>query len=200
MVIIIKNSQKYFIEQQKRLAELDGVIEEVYSGQNVIKVENPDCENPSENLKLSKATTKTSYENYLFGIGDSKEAGVPYFNLAYSSNSGNMQIRLRVDGKSVYSQYVLVGEWIQFYVVKSGNTFTLYIDPMCKYGSTTFYTDYYKEVILSSASSINFTKDCNLGFASNEGCQNPGDYPVYYDDIRVYDYAFNPYPNGETNG
>ena len=151
-------------------------------------------------IKITKATEKTSYENYLFGIGDSKDVGKPYFNVAYTSNKGNMQIRLRVDGNNVYSQYILVGEWIEFYVVKSGNKFTLYIDPMCKYGSATFYSDYYKEVTLSDVSAINFTNDCNLGFASNAGCQDPGDYPVYYDDIRVYDYAFEPYTKGETNG
>ncbi len=40
MIVIIKNSQKYFIEQQNRIAEIDGVIEEVYSGQTVVKTYN----------------------------------------------------------------------------------------------------------------------------------------------------------------
>ena len=40
MLIIIKKSQKYFIEQQRRLGELNGVIEESYSGQTVIKTYN----------------------------------------------------------------------------------------------------------------------------------------------------------------
>ena len=37
---IMKKSQKYFVEQQNRLAELNGVIEESYSGQSVIKTYN----------------------------------------------------------------------------------------------------------------------------------------------------------------
>ena len=51
MSLIIKKSQKYFIGQQKRLAELDGVIEEVYAGQLVISTYN------------AKDETKDKFEN-----------------------------------------------------------------------------------------------------------------------------------------
>ncbi len=40
MMVIMKKSQKYFREQQSRLGELNGVIEESYSGQTVIKTYN----------------------------------------------------------------------------------------------------------------------------------------------------------------
>ena len=40
MGLILKNSQKYFNEQQKQLGELNGHIEEVYGGHNIIKVYN----------------------------------------------------------------------------------------------------------------------------------------------------------------
>ena len=40
MFIIMKKSQKYFIEQQNRLGDLNGVIEETYSGQTIIKTYN----------------------------------------------------------------------------------------------------------------------------------------------------------------
>lgn len=40
MMLIMKKSQKYFVEQQERLGELNGVIEETYSGQTVIKTYN----------------------------------------------------------------------------------------------------------------------------------------------------------------
>ena len=40
MSIIMKKSQKYFVEGQNRLGELNGVIEESYSGQTVIKTYN----------------------------------------------------------------------------------------------------------------------------------------------------------------
>ncbi len=40
MFIIMSKSQKYFIEQQNKLGELNGVIEESYAGQTVIKTYN----------------------------------------------------------------------------------------------------------------------------------------------------------------
>lgn len=40
MALIIAKSQKYFVEQQQKLAEIDGVIEEVYAGQTVINIYN----------------------------------------------------------------------------------------------------------------------------------------------------------------
>lgn len=40
MSVIMKHSQKYFIAQQKELGKLNGHIEEIYSGHNVVKVYN----------------------------------------------------------------------------------------------------------------------------------------------------------------
>ena len=37
MFIFMSRSQKYFVKQQNKIAEIDGVIEEVYAGQTVIK-------------------------------------------------------------------------------------------------------------------------------------------------------------------
>ena len=40
MVVILSKSQKYFAEQQEQLGDLNGHIEEIYSGHNVVKVYN----------------------------------------------------------------------------------------------------------------------------------------------------------------
>lgn len=40
MFLVMRKSQKYFVEQQNRLAEINSVIEESYSGQTVIKTYN----------------------------------------------------------------------------------------------------------------------------------------------------------------
>ena len=40
MTIILKNSQKYFIARQEELGNMNGHIEEIYSGHNVVKVYN----------------------------------------------------------------------------------------------------------------------------------------------------------------
>lgn len=40
MFLIMRKSQKYFVEQQNKLGELDGVVEEIYSGQSIVKTYN----------------------------------------------------------------------------------------------------------------------------------------------------------------
>ena len=66
MSIIIKNSQKYFVEQQKRLAELDGVIEEVYSGQSVIRVYNATSETKDKFENVNKKLYTTGWRAQFF--------------------------------------------------------------------------------------------------------------------------------------
>ena len=66
MTIIIKNSQKYFVEQQKRLAELDGVIEEVYSGQTVIGVYNAKDETKEKFENVNKRLYTTGWKSQFF--------------------------------------------------------------------------------------------------------------------------------------
>lgn len=38
--LVVKKSQKYFVAQQKYLGKINGQIEEVYSGQNIVKAFN----------------------------------------------------------------------------------------------------------------------------------------------------------------
>ena len=66
MTIIIKNSQKFFVEQQKRLAELDGVIEEVYSGQTVIGVYNAKDETKEKFENVNKRLYTTGWKSQFF--------------------------------------------------------------------------------------------------------------------------------------
>jgi len=66
MAIIVKNSQKYFVEQQKRLAELDGVIEEVYSGQTVINVYNAKDETKDKFEKVNKRLYTNGWKSQFF--------------------------------------------------------------------------------------------------------------------------------------
>ena len=66
MAVIIKNSQKYFIEQQKRLAEIDGVIEEVYSGQTVINVYNAKDETKDKFEEVNKKLYTTGWKSQFF--------------------------------------------------------------------------------------------------------------------------------------
>lgn len=54
MGIILKNSQKYFIKRQKELGNLNGYIEEIYSGHNVVKAYNGEKEAFKSFNKLNK--------------------------------------------------------------------------------------------------------------------------------------------------
>lgn len=65
MVLIINKSQKYFIMQQENLGELNGLIEEDYSGQTVIKSYNAEKETKKKfdevNNKLRVSSWKSQF-------------------------------------------------------------------------------------------------------------------------------------------
>lgn len=65
MGLILKKSQKYFNEQQKQLGRLNGHIEEIYSGHNIIKVYNATEEANKEfneiNDKLYSSNMKSQF-------------------------------------------------------------------------------------------------------------------------------------------
>ena len=65
MGAILGKSQKYFVERQKELGNLNGYIEEVYSGHNVVKAYNGDKESNAEfdklNSKLYECNRKSQF-------------------------------------------------------------------------------------------------------------------------------------------
>lgn len=63
MFVIIRKSQKYFIEQQNRLAELNGIIEENYSGQTVIKTYNAGFESKEKFKKVNKKLYDSAWKS-----------------------------------------------------------------------------------------------------------------------------------------
>ena len=54
MGLILKKSQKYFVQRQVELGDLNGHIEEIYSGHNVVKVYNGDKESLEEFNRLNE--------------------------------------------------------------------------------------------------------------------------------------------------
>ncbi len=69
MFAIMKRSQKYFIEQQNRLGELDGVVEEVYSGQSIIKTYNALGETTDKFEKVNKKLYNAAWKSqFMSGI------------------------------------------------------------------------------------------------------------------------------------
>lgn len=66
MFLIISKSQKYFIKQQRLLGDLNGHIEEAYSGHNVIKVYNAENEFGKEFDEINKNLYKNTWKSNFF--------------------------------------------------------------------------------------------------------------------------------------
>ena len=71
MGLILKNSQKYFVKRQKELGNLNGHIEETYSGLNIIKVynavENSNKKFDSYNQKVYEASKMSHFLGGMMG-------------------------------------------------------------------------------------------------------------------------------------
>ena len=65
MILILKNSQKYFVEKQEQLGNLNGHIEEIYSGLNVVKAYNGKAESDFKfdelNMKVCESNRKSQF-------------------------------------------------------------------------------------------------------------------------------------------
>ena len=65
MITILKKSQKYFVKKQTELGNLDGHVEEIYSGLNVVKVYNGKKESDKKfneyNKKVCEANRKSQF-------------------------------------------------------------------------------------------------------------------------------------------
>lgn len=69
MTVILKNSQKYFVSKQTELGNLNGHIEEVYSGLNVVKAYNGEKESNIKFDELNKKVCKSNQKSqFLSGI------------------------------------------------------------------------------------------------------------------------------------
>ena len=66
---ILGKSQKYFVERQEQLGDLNGYIEEIYSGHNIVKVYNGEKEAQNEFNKLNKKLYDSNRKSqFLSGI------------------------------------------------------------------------------------------------------------------------------------
>lgn len=66
MIVIISRSQKYFVEQQKYLGQINGHIEEVYSGHNVVKAYNAEEELHYDFQNYNKKLYKSNWKSQFF--------------------------------------------------------------------------------------------------------------------------------------
>ncbi len=69
VVIIVRMSQKYFIAQQKSLGDIDGHIEETFSGHNVVKAFNREDEEIKNFKKINDVLYESAwYSQFLSGL------------------------------------------------------------------------------------------------------------------------------------
>lgn len=69
MILTISKSQKYFIQQQESLGEVDGVVEEIYSGQNIVKTYNATGEVTDKFERVNKKLYTSAWKSqFISGI------------------------------------------------------------------------------------------------------------------------------------
>ncbi len=66
MIVIVKNSQKYFTRQQKELGAMNGHIEEIYSGHNIVKVYNGNKEEYEKFKTYNKNLYNSAWRSQFF--------------------------------------------------------------------------------------------------------------------------------------
>ncbi|MBQ8075136.1 MAG: ABC transporter ATP-binding protein [Oscillospiraceae bacterium] len=67
MMIIVKSSQKYFVARQKNLGNLNGYIEEMYTGHDVIRITNADQKVKDEFDVLNRAVKESNFKSQFLG-------------------------------------------------------------------------------------------------------------------------------------
>ena len=67
MMAIIGKSQKYFIKRQHTLGDLNGYIEEMYSGHDIIRISNADRQVKSEFDRLNGAVKEANFKSQFLG-------------------------------------------------------------------------------------------------------------------------------------
>lgn len=67
IAIIMKKSQKYFVAQQKELGDINGHIEEIYSGQSILKVYNATKEEKDKFENLNSKLYNSAWKSQFLG-------------------------------------------------------------------------------------------------------------------------------------
>ena len=67
MMVIMKKSQRYFVFQQKNLGNINGHIEEIYSGHNVVKVYNGGKKAKKEFDEINQALYNSAWKSQFLG-------------------------------------------------------------------------------------------------------------------------------------
>lgn len=110
MGVVIGKSQKYFVDQQKFLGQINGQIEEVYSGHNIVKAFNKEedvlCEFDETNEKLFVSGWKSQYISGLMHPIMSFVGNLGYVGVAVSGSVLVARGTIAVGDIQSFIQYV----------------------------------------------------------------------------------------------
>ena len=67
MIVIISKSQKYFVARQQNLGNLNGYIEEMYAGHDIIRISNADQQVKNEFDRLNGAVKEANFKSQFLG-------------------------------------------------------------------------------------------------------------------------------------
>ena len=104
---VMKHSQKYFQQQQKYLGEVNGQVEEIYSGHNVVKAFNKEEEVIREFEKTNEKLYNTGWRSQFF-------SGMMMPIMQFVGNVGYVMVAL-LGGFLVIKEKVMVGDIQAFF-------------------------------------------------------------------------------------
>lgn len=82
MILIVQRSQKYFMQQQKNLGAMNGHVEEIYSGHNVVKVYNGEKSAKKKFDEINENLGESAFRSQMFS-GLMRPIMVAIGNLGY---------------------------------------------------------------------------------------------------------------------
>lgn len=82
MILIVQRSQKYFMQQQKNLGAMNGHVEEIYSGHNVVKVYNGEKSAKKKFEEINENLCESAFRSQMFS-GLMRPIMVAIGNLGY---------------------------------------------------------------------------------------------------------------------
>ena len=82
MILIVQRSQKYFMQQQRNLGAMNGHVEEIYSGHNVVKVYNGEKSAKKKFDEINENLSESAFRSQMFS-GLMRPIMVAIGNLGY---------------------------------------------------------------------------------------------------------------------
>ena len=111
MAFVVKKSQKYFKEQQEYLGHVNGQVEEVYGGHNVIRVFNKEESTIEEFDKNNKKLYNSAWKSQFF-------SGMMYPIMMFVGNLGYVVVAI-VGGLFVLKDRIKVGDIQSLYSIRN---------------------------------------------------------------------------------